>query len=190
MVTQQLLHGQENLNQATLFGAFFRDYSNKTHSTGSLSLRISLKAGLRALYSIRSTFIPNSYSCHCLILMNSGKLIFLSILTSKSRAFCFNSQNTEIRPLKTWRKRAAPIPFYYVEGVLFTDLGSAWNNSSFRGTIKNENGNRRLNDLLWGYGWGVRTVLLYFIIRFDMAWANDFSGSSKPIFYISLGSDF
>ncbi len=83
-----------------------------------------------------------------------------------------------------------PIPFYYVEGVLFTDLGSAWNNSSFRGTIKNENGNRRLNDLLWGYGWGVRTVLLYFIIRFDMAWANDWSGSSKPIFYISLGSDF
>ncbi len=83
-----------------------------------------------------------------------------------------------------------PIPFYYVEGVLFTDIGSAWNDNGFRGTIINENGNRRLNDLLWGYGWGVRTVLLYFVLRFDMAWANDWSGSSKPTFYISLGSDF
>jgi len=83
-----------------------------------------------------------------------------------------------------------PIPFYYVEGVMFTDLGSAWNKSDFRGTNLDENGHRRLNDLYWGYGWGIRTVLLYFIIRFDMAWANDWSGSSKPTFYISLGSDF
>jgi len=83
-----------------------------------------------------------------------------------------------------------PIPFYYVEGVLFSDFGSAWTNSDFRGTVRDKNGDLHLNDLLWGYGWGIRSVFFYFILRFDMAWANDWRGSSKPKYYISIGNDF
>ncbi|ACF15077.1 WD40 domain protein beta Propeller [Chloroherpeton thalassium ATCC 35110] len=83
-----------------------------------------------------------------------------------------------------------PIPFYYVEGVIFNDFGTAWTNNDFRGTARNANGDLRLNDLLWGYGWGIRTVFFYFILRFDMAWANDWGGSSKPKYHVSIGSDF
>lgn len=82
-----------------------------------------------------------------------------------------------------------PIPFYYLQGVAFMDVGSAWTGSEFRGTA-DVNGRTRLNDILAGAGWGVRSVLFYFVVRFDMAWSFDLINSSQPKYYISIGGDF
>ena len=43
-----------------------------------------------------------------------------------------------------------------INGVLFTDMGSAWNNEDFRGTYKDEDDNRRLKDILFSSGIGSR----------------------------------
>ena len=51
-------------------------------------------------------------------------------------------------------------------------------------------GQRAFKDLVSGYGVGARVFFLYFLMRFDVAWNYDLAGSSKPIWYISLGGDF
>ncbi|MBC8044342.1 MAG: PD40 domain-containing protein [Rhizobacter sp.] len=83
-----------------------------------------------------------------------------------------------------------PIPFYYVQGAVFLDVGSAWTGDNFKLSSVGDDGKSRLNDLLVGTGWGVRTVVLYFPVRFDMAWSYDLQGFSQPKYYISIGTDF
>ena len=47
----------------------------------------------------------------------------------------------------------------------------------------------RTKDLLVGMGLGTRIFLLYFPLKFDVAWS--YNGIiSKPKYYISLGGDF
>jgi outer membrane translocation and assembly module TamA len=41
-----------------------------------------------------------------------------------------------------------------------------------------------------GTGVGARLYFLYFLVRFDVAWAYYLNSFSKPKFYISLGTDF
>jgi Tol biopolymer transport system component len=83
-----------------------------------------------------------------------------------------------------------PIPFYYLQGVLFLDVGSAWTGTNFRSTAPDASGNTVFRDILMGYGWGFRTVFLGIVVRYDMAWANNLSGSSLPTHYVSIGGDF
>lgn len=85
-----------------------------------------------------------------------------------------------------------PILFSNILGVAFLDIGSTWNNTGnlqfFR---KDLNGNTVTNDLLMGTGVGARVYFLYFLLRFDVAWA--YYGdrfADKPIFYFSIGADF
>ncbi|MCB9088792.1 MAG: PD40 domain-containing protein [Calditrichae bacterium] len=90
-----------------------------------------------------------------------------------------------------------PIRLFNIRGSLFYDIGTAfdpgenwYSNSKWRGTYINENGQRAFKDLVSGYGVGARVFFLYFLMRFDVAWNYDLAGSSKPIWYISLGGDF
>ncbi len=90
-----------------------------------------------------------------------------------------------------------PIRFFNIRGAIFYDIGTAfdpgenwYSNSKWRGTHINENGERAFKDLISGYGIGARIFFLYFLVRIDMAWQYDLAGSSKPIWYISLGGDF
>jgi outer membrane protein assembly factor BamA len=116
------------------------------------------------------------------------------------RGFNFNRQNGTNFALANFELRypflqylafgPVPIPFYYLQGVLFTDIGGAWSDRSFRGTIRNAQGNTELKDLLVGYGWGFRTVFFGLVLRYDMAWAYNLTGSSSPRHYVSLGGDF
>ncbi len=86
---------------------------------------------------------------------------------------------------------ALPILFSNILGVVYLDAGSAWNNSKeLQFFAKNENGNTITKDLLMGTGLGARIFFLYFLVRFDTAWAYDVDGFSKPKYYISLGADF
>ncbi len=84
-----------------------------------------------------------------------------------------------------------PLLFSNIQGVLFFDAGTAWNNNrELRLFKKNENGNLVTDDLLMGTGVGARIFFLYFLLRFDVAWAYNIDGFSKPKFYFSIGADF
>ncbi|HED10960.1 MAG TPA: biopolymer transporter Tol [Caldithrix abyssi] len=79
-----------------------------------------------------------------------------------------------------------PISIGYIQGVLFTDVGSAWDNPfKFRG-VKNG----RVEDLFIGYGTGARVYLFGFLLKYDLAWQYDLEKSSLPKHYFSIGIDF
>jgi len=84
-----------------------------------------------------------------------------------------------------------PLAFQNIQGVLFTDVGTTWyNNRDLQLFTRNEDGRTVTKDLLWGMGLGARVFLLYFPLKFDVAWSYDLNKFSKPKFYISLGADF
>jgi len=84
-----------------------------------------------------------------------------------------------------------PILFSNILGVAYIDVGSAWNNTGkLQFFNKDANGNIVSNDLLMGTGVGTRVYFLYFLLRFDVAWAYNFDKFAKPIFYFSIGADF
>jgi Tol biopolymer transport system component len=86
---------------------------------------------------------------------------------------------------------ALPILFSNILGTAFIDMGSAWNNEKqLRLFERNEQGTVVSKDLLMGTGFGTRIFFLYFLLRFDVAWAYDLDHFSKPKFYFSLGLDF
>ena len=84
-----------------------------------------------------------------------------------------------------------PILFSNILGVAYIDAGTAWNNTSkLQFFNRNENGNVVSKDLLMGTGVGARVFFLYFLLRFDVAWAYNVDHFSSPIFYFSIGADF
>jgi hypothetical protein len=87
--------------------------------------------------------------------------------------------------------------------VQFIDLGTAWNGSydnferpSVRYqdptnqsvTVKVKAGG--IGPLAGGYGFGARSTLLGYFVRFDMAWQMNGFFQGKPMSYIALGLDF
>lgn len=86
---------------------------------------------------------------------------------------------------------AIPILFSNIIGVAFIDVGSAWDNTEkFQFFSKTEDGSIISKDLLMGTGVGARLYLLYFLLRFDVAWAYNVDKFSSPRYYFSLGADF
>ncbi|MGE5805669.1 MAG: peptidase MA family metallohydrolase, partial [Ignavibacteria bacterium] len=86
---------------------------------------------------------------------------------------------------------ALPILFSNIQGVAFFDAGAAWNeNKDLRFFERNINGAVVSKDLLMGTGLGARIFFLYFLVRFDVAWAYNVDRFTQPKFYISLGADF
>lgn len=84
-----------------------------------------------------------------------------------------------------------PFLFNNIIGVAFIDAGATWNNTSKLSLFtRDTNGNIITDDLLIGTGVGARLYFLYFLLRFDVAWAYNIEGFSSPKFYFSLGTDF
>ena len=84
-----------------------------------------------------------------------------------------------------------PIELGNIRGALFADVGSAWNNNSdWRLTSRTERGERRLHDLLLGYGLGARWNLGFFVLKLDVGWQDDLSRRTKPHWYLTLGPEF
>lgn len=87
---------------------------------------------------------------------------------------------------------AGPLPVFLqsLTGILFLDMGGAWNSTSdFRGTVRTTDG-VVMKDLLTGMGTGIRVILLGFLVRFDVAWSFNLQSFSPPKYYISLGADY
>lgn len=86
---------------------------------------------------------------------------------------------------------ALPILFSNILGVAFVDVGTAWNKTEqLQFFSRNQNNSIVTKDLLMGTGVGARLYFLYFLLRFDVAWAYNVDNFSRPKFYISLGADF
>ncbi|OGU55615.1 MAG: biopolymer transporter Tol [Ignavibacteria bacterium RBG_13_36_8] len=85
-----------------------------------------------------------------------------------------------------------PLPIFLqnILGVVFVDIGSAWNDTSkLKLFTKNDSNETVTNDLLIGTGLGWR---VYFIMlwRFDVAWTFNGNSFSQPRYYVSFGLDF
>lgn len=92
--------------------------------------------------------------------------------------------------------------------VAFFDLGTAWQGASpfstdnpLNTTVIDNNGpgsispvkvtvNYFRRPILFGYGFGIRTVLLGHYFRLDYAWGVETGQVQDPILYLSIGSDF
>ena len=81
-----------------------------------------------------------------------------------------------------------PIRLGNIQGVLFADIGSAWDAQETGKLRLGREG--RFQDIIAGYGTGARIFFLGFLIRYDLAWEYDWKSSSKPKHYWSLGIDF
>jgi len=84
-----------------------------------------------------------------------------------------------------------PLFFQNILGTAFIDAGTTWDKTkAVKLWGKNENGTTVTKDLLLGTGTGARAYILFFLVRFDVAWAYDWRNFSEPKYYISLGADF
>lgn len=87
---------------------------------------------------------------------------------------------------------AGPLPIFLqsLSGVFFLDIGGAWTHQNdFKGVARDSLGSIYLNDLLAGTGYGVRTVLLGFLLKLDVAWSFNLQATSQPKYYFSVGAD-
>ncbi|MFC1528498.1 BamA/TamA family outer membrane protein, partial [Candidatus Latescibacterota bacterium] len=96
-----------------------------------------------------------------------------------------------------------PLAIGNINGVLFTDIGSAWYkpyldtntgeilyDKSFNAG-STSTGTFALDDIKMSWGLGVRMNLGFAILRFDTAWRTNLDKQEpRPIFYLSLGPDF
>ena len=101
--------------------------------------------------------------------------------------------NVEFRyPLiKQFATGLLPFNFNNILGTVFFDAGTAWNsNADFRGTTRDDQGLIVTRDILFGTGLGARMYFLFFLLKFDVAWAYNLQGFSTPQYYFSLGEDF
>ena len=84
-----------------------------------------------------------------------------------------------------------PFLFNNIIGVAFIDAGTTWNDDKKISLFSRDPyGNLITDDMLIGTGFGARVFFLYFLLRFDVAWAYNIEGFSSPKFYFSLGADF
>ncbi len=90
-----------------------------------------------------------------------------------------------------------------LQGNIFTDMGSVWNKN---GPFKKENDfntkpilsrqpfSGTVSDFqppfLFGYGLGLRTVVMGYFVKYDLAWGVENRAINKPVSHLTLGFDF
>ncbi len=88
---------------------------------------------------------------------------------------------------------AGPLPVFFqsLNGMIFLDIGGAWTyRTDFQGFARTPEGTAYAKDLLIGTGYGLRMVVLGFLLKMDVAWPINFESSSHPRYYLSLGVDY
>jgi Tol biopolymer transport system component len=84
-----------------------------------------------------------------------------------------------------------PIGLQSIGGVMFFDMGSAWNKErDYVAFTRDAEGHVVTRDLLMGMGTGARIFFLAFLVKFDVAWSWNLNSFSPPKYYFSLGADF
>ena len=87
------------------------------------------------------------------------------------------------------------VPLHDVQGSFFLDAGSVWGGKGMdrRFNVLRRNvrtGERVLDDLLVGVGFGLRTILIGYPVRLDFAWPYDGRRFGRRKVYVSIGLDF
>ena len=86
------------------------------------------------------------------------------------------------------------LPFYNIQGIVFTDVGALWGgrglNNPFNVFTTNDDGQRVFDDIAVSAGFGIRSLLLGYPIRFDFAWPHDGQSFGKQRTHVSVGFDF
>ena len=86
------------------------------------------------------------------------------------------------------------LPFYNVQGIIFSDVGALWGGRGLNNPLNffktNDAGKQVFDDLAVSTGFGIRTLLLGYPVRFDFAWPFDGQRFGKQRTYISVGFDF
>lgn len=114
--------------------------------------------------------------------------------------------NNELRTplLKYMKRNTIPSAMWYnLQLAVFADIGTAWNkgfpnrNNAELNTAYYELGNvsaqvfNQRSPWIMGYGAGIRTVLLGYFLKIDVAWGiEDGYAAPKPIWAFSIGTDF
>ncbi|MCH2021509.1 MAG: hypothetical protein MK207_03415 [Saprospiraceae bacterium] len=123
----------------------------------------------------------------------------------------FVAANIEMRiPIMEYISRNSPrnAMLRTLQLVAFLDIGTAWHGTSpfstenpLNTTIIDNNApnvvspvkvtiNYYRQPILFGYGFGIRTVLLGHYFRLDYAWGVETGQVQKPVLYLAIGTDF
>ena len=144
--------------------------------------------------------------------VENNKVYFLQNVTSL-RGYNYNTLYGTSALLVNLELRLPVVKFFYngpvrssflsnLQLVGFFDIGSAWtgaspfnrNNSISVVTIRDNSFEAEIqtfkNPWLMGYGGGLRTVLLGYFIKFDLAFPIEDNTVGKSKFYVTLGHDF
>ncbi len=86
---------------------------------------------------------------------------------------------------------AGPLPILIqgINGAVFIDVGSAWNDNIIDFDT-DSNGEKIPGNLLMSSGFGIRSYFLGFPVKIDIAWRNEIQRWSEPFYLFSLGLDF
>jgi Tol biopolymer transport system component len=150
-----------------------------------------------------SNWINYKYNRESLANLSLEDLFFFSSFETPLRGFRYYEMigtrfvltNLEFRfPLIQYLILGWPLPlgFQNVRGVLFTDIGSAWDtNKTWKPTSQTPFGDFQLNHLKAGFGFGFRLNMGFLLLRYDAAWSTTIDNTSdKPIHYFTLGAEF
>jgi Tol biopolymer transport system component len=83
-----------------------------------------------------------------------------------------------------------PIGIFNLRGAAFSDFGMVWNEGDPLRFSTVENGDRKLASPLFGFGGGVRTNVLFMILKLETAWTSDFAATSGPHWIFTIGPEF
>ncbi len=101
--------------------------------------------------------------------------------------------NTELRfPFVQQLGVVGPVPVgaFNLRGAVFADAGVVWNEGDKVQLVRTESGRARLNDLRFGFGTGVRTLLYFIVLKLDVGWRTDLVQTSSPRWHFSIGPEF
>ncbi|MCH8317596.1 MAG: hypothetical protein IIA88_03735, partial [Bacteroidetes bacterium] len=155
---------------------------------------------------------PIAFEPGTINLQDANELLFLSFATNL-RGFDYNARygnkyvlfNTELRipVVRYFNKSVISSSFFRnLQLSTFIDAGTAWSGKSpfnsdnnynlkvvvgkpFKSTVTNYR-----NPLISGYGFGIRSMMLGYYMKFDLAWGVEDYQVKKPKPYWTLGYDF
>jgi Tol biopolymer transport system component len=84
-----------------------------------------------------------------------------------------------------------PLGFFNLRGAAFVDQGVVTlETDPVQFFDRDINGRFRSKHLKTSFGFGVRSVLAFIIMKLDVAWRTDFRTTSQPIWHFTLGPEF
>jgi hypothetical protein len=180
------------------------DYRTYFNFAKNYTFAFRLSAGFSEGRQAQKFFLGGLYNWINLDFRNDVEIdlndIYFSNFVTPLRGFDYYEQvgsrfflsNFELRvPFINYFMMSWPLPlrFTNVRGSFFVDIGSAWD-GDFNFFTRTPGGGIKLDDVLMSFGWGTRLNLGFFLLKYDIAWRTDLTGTSRPNHLFSIGADF